>query len=111
MESNFLDHAIQSYSAVIQETKRQPRELVAIFWLPFGVGIICLASMLAALLKLKSFRLIIFMPLAITIGGLVLFSVIRGDIHIMVISLLPLCMAWWRYRKKSGTLALAKAAR
>lgn len=101
-ESNLLDHTVQSFRVVVKETVNQPRELVAIFWLPFGVGTVCLVATLASLFgsyESRSRRAIIFIPLAITAGVLIYFFVTRADIHIMAISLLPLSVAWWKYRK------------
>lgn len=98
-----LEHVAQSLKTVLQETAQQPHELVAIFWLPFGVGVSCLGATLAAFFvsndKPTSARVILFTPLAITIAALGYFLVMRADIHVLAVSLLPLAGAWWEYHK------------
>ena len=101
-ENSLFGHFVQSFKAVLHETEGQPSELVAIFWLPFGVGVICLSALLAAFFvshKAASARVVIFIPIGITIGALVYFLVMWADIHILAISLLPLAGAWWEYHK------------
>lgn len=98
-----LEHVVQLFRTVVQETANQPREIIAIFWLPFGAGVGCLAAMLASFFvssRAAAARAVIVAPLAITIGALLYFLVTRADIHILAISLLPLAAAWWEHHKR-----------
>ncbi len=102
-EGNFLEHAAQLLRAIVQETATLPRELVAIFWLPFTAGVSCLGAATLALAPkgLVSARAILIVPLVVTIGALGYFLAAQADIHVLAISLLPLAGAWWECRKSS----------
>lgn len=100
-ESGLLEHFAQLFRVMVQDTAKQPRELVAVFWLPFSAGVICLGAVFASLFvsSRPASTAVIFTPLAITIAALAYFLAMRTDIHILVISLLPLAAAWWEYHK------------
>lgn len=101
-ESGSLNHVVQLFRTVVQETVTQPRELIAVFWLPFAAGVVCLGAALAAFFVSNGplgARAVIFTPIAVTIVALVYFLAMRADVHILVISLLPLGAALWEYHK------------
>lgn len=106
-ESGLLEHVTQSFKAVVQETANESREVIAIFWLPFVVGVSCLGAAFAALFvsnRPAGARAVLFAPLVVTAGVLGYYLVMRTDIHILAIALLPLAGAWWEYHKRGTKL-------
>jgi len=99
-DGRFFQRAALSYRIVMHEVDASPRELVSIFWLPFVSGVSCLGAAILALSVpngLASARVVLGVPSAVTVGALAYFLIVRADVHVMAVLLLPLAWAWWEY--------------
>ncbi|WP_116810227.1 hypothetical protein [Steroidobacter cummioxidans] len=101
-DGSFSQRAAFLYRAVMHAADVSPAEVVTVFWLPFAGAMSCIGAAILALFvssRLASARVVLGVPSVVTVGALAYFVIVRADVHVMALSLLPLAGAWWEYHR------------
>ncbi len=95
--SGFIESLIDLASMVASQTENDPELGIITFWLPLFVSLpaILAASLTPfACIPISLIRKLILLSVIFLALGLVLFAFLRSDIHVMVITIIPLLIGF-----------------